>query len=123
MIELTKEIEMSNAALMNDMAAHLEDLHYALSMYEGVMVGEPWVIQMAKGAYLVSKGEGYGPGSILRSVCYSPARIDAAVKSVRENVPASLFPNVKKIDRRDALREEIAAHEDIIRRMKALEAA
>lgn len=113
---------MSKAQMIEQIEQHAAELRHSLQMMEGVIVGHPWVIQLAPGAYLVPKGEGYGVGSVLRTVCYSPERIDAAVAHI-QNQSLAPFPKIKKIDRRDALREEIAAHEDIARRLRALEAA
>ncbi|MEY8688388.1 MAG: hypothetical protein AB9M53_00730 [Leptothrix sp. (in: b-proteobacteria)] len=92
-------------------------IEYRLQMAEGVMIGEPWVIQCAPGLFLVADGEGYRGGPIEgRVVCYGAARIDAAV----EYVAANGFPCAKKIDKRDALREQLAFMKDMKARAEKL---
>jgi hypothetical protein len=112
---------MNNAQMIQSLNAALEDLRYALLMLDGVVVCQPCVVQMGASVYLVAKGEGYGAGSILRAVGYDPELIEDAVQYVRDHA-GHLFPNAKAILRRDALKEEIAAIEDIVKRLEALEA-
>ena len=97
------------------------ELRYALELTEGVIDGTPWVVQMCQGGYLVRNGEGFGVGSVLMAFCYSPERIDGAVAHIIEK-HGDLFPDARKILRRDALRLELAAMERTLAGLEAMAA-
>jgi hypothetical protein len=103
--------------MIEKMQTLVAELAAALELTNGVIDGTPWVIQMAPGAYLVSQPEGFGPGSVLRTCCYSAQRIDAAVDTVREQCGA-VFTGIRKMRRADALRLELEAARNILARMQ-----
>lgn len=91
----------------------IAELSYAQELAEGVITGTPWVVQLAPGAYLVSKGGHFGVGSVMSSVCYSPEHIDAAVNHIVEKY-AHAFPSARKLLLREALKQELSAAENIL---------
>lgn len=107
--------------LLEVLRDYLADLTEAQARMSRVITGAPWVIQLASGSYLADRGKafGLGAGSILRSVCYAPERIEAAVDHIRENHDSE-FPDARAMYRADALAHEIAETTALIARCEAL---
>lgn len=104
---------MTELELLESLKRQNTEMRDALDRTARVLNGSPWVIQLAPGAYLTPRGEGYGAGSVLRTACYSPERIDGAVAHVLQK-HGDVFPNAKKMHRRDALAAELAASDKLI---------
>lgn len=107
--------------LLEVLRDYLADLTEAQARMSRVITGTPWVIQLTSGSYLADRGAafGLGAGSILRSVCYEPARIESAVDHIREN-HGNVFPDARAMYRVDALTHEIAETTALIARCQAL---
>lgn len=113
---------MQQADIIDILRESASELAYACDLMDGVIDGTPWVIQLCESVYLTPKGEaGYGPGSILHSCCYSPERIDGAVMTIKAKIGAT-FPNVRKIRRREALQQELAAVRALLFRLEPVAA-
>jgi len=113
---------MQQRDVIDGLRASASELAYACDLMDGVVSGTPWVIQLCESVYLTPKGDnGYGPGSILRTCCYSPGTIDAAVEVVKTQI-GSVFPNVRKILRREALQHELASVRALLFRLDPIAA-
>lgn len=104
---------MTELELIESLKNQSKEMCAALDRAMRVIDGSPWVIQLSPGAYLTPRGDGLGAGSVLRTVCYTPERIDAAVAHVLKE-HGDVFPKAKKLHRRDALAAELAANETLI---------
>lgn len=104
---------MTELELIESLKRQANEMRAALDRTMRALDGSPWVIQLAPGAYLTPRGDGFGAGSVLRTVCYTPERIDAAVAHILKQ-HGDVFPNAKKLHRRDALASELAANEKLV---------